>query len=127
MARSHRLPMLARVARGFKKAVVASGLPRAHPLRLKLKDFVGSVERLAWAKENGCPWDERTSAAVAKGGHLEALRWAREHDCPWNEWTCLNAAMHGHLAVLTWAREHLCPWDEEKVVPPPLRAGTWKC
>jgi hypothetical protein len=27
-------------------------------LLLNAEDFVGSVERLAWAKERGCPWDE---------------------------------------------------------------------
>jgi len=103
--------LLARVARGFKAAVVASGLPLVRP-RLKLKDFFGSVERLAWAKANRCPWSMPTCAYVAEGGHLEALRWAREIDCPWDWRTCACAAGGGHLEVLKWARgEQHCPWD----------------
>ena len=39
------------------------------------KNVVGSVERLAWAKENGCPWKVVTCAWAA-------LKWAREHGCP---------------------------------------------
>ena len=29
---------------------------------LKLVDFLGSVQRLAWAKDNVCPWERRTCA-----------------------------------------------------------------
>jgi len=110
------LAVLAQVGRGFLAAVVSSGLPRAGKegaVRLKRKDFVGYVERLAWAKANGCPWDERTCAYVARGGQLEVLRWAREeHHCPWNELQmCTDAATSGNLEMLRWARENNCPWD----------------
>jgi len=37
----------------------------------KVDDFVGSVEKLAWAKDNGCPWEIKTCALIAAGGHLE--------------------------------------------------------
>ena len=51
------LTMLAKVGRGCRAAVVASGLPRATGrVRLRLRDFVGSVERLSWARERGCRW-----------------------------------------------------------------------
>ena len=60
--------LLARVARGFKAAVLASGLPQARPVRLRVKDFVGTVERLAWAKANRCPWNDRTCAFIAGCG-----------------------------------------------------------
>jgi len=100
------IALLARVARGFKAAVVASGLPLVRP-QLKVKDFVGSVERLAWAKENMCPWDKRTCAYVAQGGHLEVLIWAREQECPCD--LCMRAAKGGHLEVLRWAWEQRCP------------------
>jgi hypothetical protein len=95
--------------------VVASGLPRAGAnggALLKVEDFVGSAERLAWARDNGCPWDARTSALAAKFGRLAVLKWAREHGCDWDERTCANAAVGGHLEVLVWAREHGCPWAE---------------
>jgi len=110
--------MLAETSRTFRAAVVSSGLPRVRhgSERLKRKDFCNSVERLAWAKSSGCPWDRMTCALVAKGGHVEVLRWAREHGCPWGTSTCTFAAWGGHLEVLVWAREHGCPWNERTCV-----------
>ena len=49
--------MLAKAGRGCRAAVEASGLPRATGrVRLSRRDFVGSVERLSWARANGCAW-----------------------------------------------------------------------
>jgi hypothetical protein len=68
------LAMLAQVGHPWLAAVVASpDLPRAGRtagVPLTLSEFVGSVARLAWAKANGCPWEERTCLLVASGGHL---------------------------------------------------------
>jgi hypothetical protein len=75
------LAVLAQVGRGFLAAVVSSGLPRAGKrgsVQLKLKDFVGSVERLSWAKANRCLWNAGTALYIVKGGHLGVLRGARE-------------------------------------------------
>jgi hypothetical protein len=46
------------------------------------------MEVVKWARENGCPWDHKTSTYMpsAQGGHLEILKWAREHWCPWDAW-----------------------------------------
>jgi hypothetical protein len=137
------LALLARVRRRWHVVVVSSGLPCAGTTEgapLRVTEFCGTVERLAWAKANGCPWNERTCAFAARGGRIEVLMWAREHECPWNkrmceaaawgghldvlmwaqkhdcpwdEWTCASAAWGGHLNVLMWAREHDCPWDEQ--------------
>jgi hypothetical protein len=79
--------VLAQVAHPLLAAVVAaaavdSGLQRAGKIAgvpLLLVEFLGSAERLAWAKSNGCPWTEETCAIAALGGHLAALRWARGH------------------------------------------------
>ena len=38
--------------------------------------------RCPLARENDCPWDWRTCAHAAKGGHLEVLKWLRANDCP---------------------------------------------
>ena len=109
------LALLARVGRGCRDAVRSSGMPiagvKGGACPLEVKDFVGSLELLAWAKASGCPWNERTCALAAARGHLVVLKWAREHHCPVDEWTCAYAAWGGHLEVLTWAREHDCPWD----------------
>ena len=51
--------MLAQVGKPWLAAVLASGLPRLPQgvmVRLRLRDFCTSAERLAWAKANGCPW-----------------------------------------------------------------------
>ena len=106
--------MLARASTVFRDVVASSGLhlPGGH-LVLKLETFCNSVERLAWAKANGCSWTERTCALVAVAGQLEVLMWARENGCPWDERTCALAAAAGKLEILMWAREHDCPWDWE--------------
>jgi len=114
--------VLAQVARPWLAAVMGSGLSRAGStagVPLKLREFVGSVQRLAWAKADGCPWNARTCERAAgfwprdAGGNLEVLRYAREHGCPWNEAVmCQHAATHGNLEVLRYAREQGCPWNE---------------
>jgi hypothetical protein len=104
----------------YPRSIFPSGLPRAGTTAtagaarvFKLADFVGSVERLGWAKANGCPWEERTCELAAGGGHLVALQWARAQGCLWDAWTSYSTAEYGHLEVLQWAREHDCPWDED--------------
>jgi hypothetical protein len=109
------LALFARVRREWHAVVVSSGLPCAgitEGAPLRVTEFCGTVDRLAWAKANGCPWNERTCALTARSGRIEVLMWAREHDCPWDERTCACAAAGGHLDVLMWAWEHHCPWDE---------------
>jgi hypothetical protein len=117
------LTMLAQVGRPWLAAVLASGLPRfpkGSTVRLELGAFCTSIERLARAKANGCPWGEPRSddgwdnpcARAAQGGHLAVLQWARAHRCPWTEGTCHAAARGGHMEVLRWAREHHCPWNK---------------
>ena len=76
----------------------------------KLVEFLGTAERLAWAKANGCPWGSNTCELAAQEGNLIALQWIRAHGCHWNEWTTCAAARGGHLEVLRWAREHKCAW-----------------
>jgi hypothetical protein len=74
----------------FPRYIFSSGLPRTvvtgrPPRVFKLTDFVVSVERLAWAKANGCRWGEETCFYVALGGSLEAVKWAWEQtDPPWD-------------------------------------------
>jgi hypothetical protein len=79
------IALLARVGRGWRATVVYSDLPRAgsRGLPLMVSTFCGSVELLAWAKANGCPWTERTCRYIATGGQPDVLTWAREHSCPW--------------------------------------------
>ena len=128
--------------RACRAAVVAFGVPQEEagrwtdeggeegtgggPLLLRVQNFVGSVERLAWAKARGCPWDENVCSAAAEGGHLQVLKWAWERSCPWDKRVCFLAAWSGHLEVLQWAREQGCDWDEA-TCRSLLRADTWRC
>ena len=109
------LALLRRVDHACRAAVESSSdLPRAgvsDEVPLKVSRFVRSVALLAWAKDHGCPWTEKTLSLTAEGGRLEVMRWAREHACPWDESTCAIAAAFGRLDVLKWARQQHCPWD----------------
>lgn len=66
---------------------------------------------LQWARENDCPWDERSCALAARAGRLDVLKWCRSNGCRWNGSTCSFAAGAGRLEVLKWARQNGCPWD----------------
>jgi len=105
--------MLAQVGPPWHAAVLASRLSRTQGVvSLELEEFCTSVDRLAWAKANGCPWNSRVCIKAAGKGCLEVLKWARERGCPWETGTCAHAARGGHLAVLQWARVHHCPWND---------------
>ena len=71
-----------------------------------------TVGVLKWAREHGCPWDEKTCYCAAMEGNLDVLKYAHENGCPWDEWTCSNAAKGGHMNVLEYAHENGCPWEE---------------
>ena len=103
--------MLSRADRACRASVEVSGLSLAggKSKPFLIKAFTATVERLRWARANGCPWNKVTCAAAAEGGHLEVLKWARENGCPWDVRTCRYAAGVGHLEVLKWARDNGCP------------------
>ena len=65
------IAMFARVGPASRAVVVASGLPRAgvgEGVPLHLEEFCRTVERLAWAKANDCPWVENTCAPPLRAG-----------------------------------------------------------
>jgi hypothetical protein len=101
----------------YPRHVFPEGLPRAETpgaVRVfQIAEFVQSIERLTWAKDNGCPWVAKTLAVVAMCGQLQVLRWARAHHCPWDADACAYAAMGGKLETLQWLRECGCPWDAD--------------
>jgi hypothetical protein len=87
--------ILAQVGRPWLAAVLASGRPRLlnRPrVRLRLREFCTSAERLAWARANECHWGglldwlqmRNPCVLAAAGGYLEALQRARQHDCLWD-------------------------------------------
>ncbi len=81
-------------------------------LPANLAEF-GNLKLLRYAREKGCPWDDRTPALAAFKGHLNCLRYAHENECPWDNYTPSAAAENGHLECLRYAHEKGCPWDED--------------
>lgn len=57
---------------------------------------------LRWARENGCPWNEKACMYAAKGGHLETLMWLEENGCP----TLTDAAERGGRVGESWLGVH---------------------
>ena len=80
--------------------------------RTPLSVVVVSVPVLQWARANGCPWNWRTCACAASGGHLEVLQWMRVKGCKWDWHMCQSAAKRGHLHVLQWALANGCQYDQ---------------
>jgi hypothetical protein len=84
--------LLGRVGQACRDAVLRSpNLPcagRTAGVKLLVKNFVGTVKLLAWARANGCPWNWRTCTHIVRGGCLVVLQWARARNCPWDEGTC---------------------------------------
>ena len=55
---------------------------------------------------------QRSSAVcdwAASRGDLKMLMWARENGCPWFEKTFTKGTAPGDLALLTWAKVNGCP------------------
>jgi len=106
--------MLAQVGRPWLAAVLASGLPRLPKggrVRLQLREFGTSVERLAWAQRNGCPWGPVADYGMPYRGFNSP---------------CAKAAGGGHLACCS-GRGRTVACGTLIRVKKPLRAGTWRC
>jgi len=50
-------------------------------------------------RAHGCPWDEKTCANAAEGGHLKVLQWWRANGCPWDR----NTRVVARGYILEWA------------------------
>jgi hypothetical protein len=123
--------MLALVSRSMRDVVFTSSVGDVKDVAAvrrelgRMPNFVGSVGRLAWAKELGCPWNENTCAKAAEGGHLEVLQWARANGAPWDEKTCRAAAEFGHLEVLH-GRARTAARGTCGLAPMPRVGATWR-
>lgn len=60
----------------------------------------GDLDMLKFARENGCPWDEKTCMLAAENDNLDVLKWARENGGPWDESKCTFAAASCRLKIL---------------------------
>jgi hypothetical protein len=94
--------------------------------RVRTRDaaVVGTVGRLAWARDLERPWPgpragwrpAQICRTAARHGALASMQWARANGCEWDRSTCSSAARGGHLAVLQWARANGCDWDEASLL-----------
>jgi len=73
--------------------------------------YIGNLNLLKAAHNNGFPWDEDTCSAAAMNGNLDCLKYLHENGCPWDEDTCSAAAENGHLDCLMYAYENDCDVD----------------
>jgi hypothetical protein len=73
----------------------------------------GPREHVKPAIAGGGLWDERTTAAAARGNHFGQLRWLREQRCPCNNGVCEGAAHAGNLEMKRWAQANGCDWDHD--------------
>ena len=48
-------------------------------------------------------------------GHSNRLKYAHENGCPWNDPTCSNTALSGHSECLKYAHENGCPCEHNKL------------
>jgi len=48
---------------------------------------------LKYARENGCPWDQRTCDSAAMNDYLHVLRWAIDNGCPYEVNDCTRPAL----------------------------------
>jgi hypothetical protein len=66
----------------------------------------GDLALLKWAREEGCPYSERTFKKAAKRGDIEILKYLRETGCPWDNMVVFRAARAGKFEALWWMREN---------------------
>jgi len=71
----------------------------------------GHLELLAYLRECGFAWNERTCSEAIRGGHLDVLRFARTHGCPWTSRVLAEAATDGDPKMLRWMYENGCEPD----------------
>jgi hypothetical protein len=73
----------------------------------------GNLELLKWARENGCPWNDRTPVNAAITGKLETLEWLHENECPFNEDACRHAFDEEHWDCLEYLVDNELPgWEK---------------
>ncbi|KXZ45307.1 hypothetical protein GPECTOR_56g404 [Gonium pectorale] len=72
----------------------------------------GSVELLAWLRERGCPWDNRTFTAAAESDCEASLEWLAERGSPMPEdgGLYVHAVKENDVAMLECLRRLGCPW-----------------
>jgi hypothetical protein len=80
------LAVLALVSRSTRDAVFTSSVGEVNDLAAvrrelaRVPNFVGSVGRLAWAKERGCPWNAKTFTCIAEDGGIWRSRNGRRNE-----------------------------------------------
>jgi len=72
----------------------------------------GHLRIVQWLYEMKCPWNQETSEYAAARGDLTMLRWLHQHHCPWGDYTYSMAAANGHFDLVQWLYEKNCPWNE---------------
>jgi hypothetical protein len=59
-------------------------------------------------RDQGVPWDAKTTDAAAEGEHFELLKLCYEQGCPVSESTLSFVAERGDIATTRWLLQHGC-------------------
>ncbi|KXZ49343.1 hypothetical protein GPECTOR_22g937 [Gonium pectorale] len=99
------LPVLAWAAEELGASVQSAGL-------MDLAAESGSLEKMAWLREQGCPWGGDTFKLAALGGCEAALEWLAEQGCPMpaDGSPYRAAAGNNDFATLRCLARLGCPW-----------------
>ncbi|AGO81982.1 F-box domain containing protein [Pandoravirus dulcis] len=86
----------------------------------------GHEALIAWAHNEGCPWDARAPRAALAAGHRDLFCRLVGLGCPWEVAGCLKAAgVRGDTDAITWITARSDPIDRghTAVLAPIARAG----
>lgn len=113
-----------------------------HPATLSGITSNGTVDIVAWAMENGCPWTKTAYYEAAKANKTDIIDWLHDNGYPVDASVCTGAAEYGHLAtlqkligqgypitidaalqaahlsrleVLKWLKANGYPWDNDSI------------
>lgn len=86
----------------------------------------GSVRRLQYLHEHGCPWDSETCTWAAQEGNILCLQYAHENGCPWDEYTNIYAIRHQQYKCIKYLHENGFNWTESDAIFM-VQAGNNKC
>ncbi len=60
---------------------------------------LGKIEYLAYAYENGCPWDNWTCQHASANGQLKCLRYALKNGCSFDKQICIEEAKNPNAVI----------------------------
>jgi hypothetical protein len=83
-----------------------------------------AIDAIAYLRNAGCEWDERTANIAARYGDLKLLQWLHKQGAPWDDEATADAACEGQLEALLWLKERGCPCDFQEIAVSAANGGS---